>query len=402
MIKNKKGILFIINDLRPGGAEMFLLRLAQYLSNDFNIYIYCLNPEHNDVVFLKLFRRTLNFEFVVDASKELTRLKEKMYWKINAVGSLVGIKGLYSILVKWDNKKFIKKQLKEYNISLINCSGISSDYRSVNYFKRNFQIPILLTMHSDYNKQFWNYKERKQETFFEIAKDILTKVDGIIYTADENLEIFNELDNYTGVKPEKCYLGFTPTLATNNRKELNISDDAFVIVMMARGIQEKGWEEAIKAFKIVQKSNKNSFLLLIATETDYIIQLKKDNEFDKNIIFKGYQSEPSEFLYSSNCMVLPSYFPESLPYTIIESLACGKPVLACPIAEIPKMLETDEGVAGELIPLNSEGKADFIFLADKLIELANDKQLLKQKEVCAKKAFEKFSMKNCGDFYKKK
>jgi len=313
-----------------------------------------------------------------------------------------GKKGVYSLLVKSRNQKYISSQIKKYNIILINSSGISSDYRSVYYFKKRFKLPVIITMHSDYNKEFWDFKEHKEELFFKLAEGILSNADGILYTADHNLEIFNKFKNYTGTLPEKCYLGFTPALEKNIRLEMNIPADAFVVVMMARGIKEKGWEEAIKAFKILQKTNPNSFLILITTETDYISQLKHENEPNKHIFFKGYQSEPSAFLYSSNCMVLPSYFPESLPYTIIESLACGKPVLACPIAEIPKMLITENGIAGELIPLNTEGKADYVFLADKLIELARNIEYREQKEVLSKKAFEKFSMKNCGDFYKNK
>lgn len=402
MPNKKKGILFVINDLRPGGAEMFLLRLAQYLSKDFNIYIYCLFPKNNDLTFLKLFKDTLDFKFVVDAPNELAPFKEKMYWKINALGNMFGVKGIYTLLKKKRNRKYIHSQIKKYNISVINSSGISSDYRSINYFKNNFDIPVVLTMHSDYNKEFWNFGERKEEDFVKLAEGILSNADRILYTADHNMEIFNRFKNYRGTAPEKCYLGFTPGFKKNIRAEMNIPENAFVIVMMARGIKEKGWEEAINAFKMLQKINANSFLILIATETDYILQLKKDNEPNKNIIFKEYQSEPSAFLYSSNCMVLPSYFPESLPYALIESLACSKPVFACPIAEIPNMLTTDNGIAGELIPINGEGKADHLFLADKLIELAKNPLQQKQKEALAIKAFEKFSMEKCGDFYKKR
>lgn len=394
----KRGILFTIGDLRPGGAEMFLLRLAQYLSSNFNIYIFCLNPEKNDVDFLKLFHANLNFKFLESNSKT-SPFQEKLYWKINALGSIFGLKGLYSKIIRIKNRQFIKKQIKQYNIVAINSSGISSDNRSIFYFKKNFKIPVLITMHSDYNEEFWELKDRKKEDFFKLSHSILSKADSILYTADHNIKIFQKIENYTGPKPEKCYLGFNPAPKKNIRASLNIPENAFVIVMMARGIREKGFVEAIDAFKLLKKEFFSSYLILIATETNHIKTLKEENKTEPNIIFMGYQADPSPILNSSNCMVLPSHFPESLPYTITESLACGKPVLACPIAEIPKMLKTNEGIAGELIPLTKQGIADHIFLAEKLIEYAKNPSLFSEKEKLAALAFQKFDMKKCGEFY---
>ena len=172
--------------------------------------------------------------------------------------------------------------------------------------------------------------------------------------------------------------------------------------MMARGIREKGWIEAIKAFKLLQMVREDSYLILISTESEHIKTLKIQNQANKNIIFIGYQADPSAILYSSNCMVLPSYFPESLPYTITESLACSKPVLACPIAEIPAMLNVNDQIAGYLIPLDNEGVANVDILAEKLIELATNSIVLQEKEMLSNQAFQKFSMEICGSYYKSK
>ena len=132
----KRGILFTIGDLRPGGAEMFLLRLAQYLSSNFNIYIFCLNPEKNDDDFLKLFHSNLNFKFL-ESNSNTSPFEEKLFWKINALGSIFGIKGLYSKIIRIKNRQFIRTQIKKHNIVAINSSGISSDNRSIFYFKKN-------------------------------------------------------------------------------------------------------------------------------------------------------------------------------------------------------------------------------------------------------------------------
>jgi glycosyltransferase involved in cell wall biosynthesis len=398
----KKGILFVINELRPGGAEMFLLRLAHYLESDFEIHIYCLFPATNDEAFVNLLKSKVKFKFLPPFQGRLSDLRTNTYWKLNAIGILFKKKGIFTKLVERDKRIYFRKEIIKRKIRVINTSGISSDNFAVNYLNKYFKIPVLLTMHSDYNQEFWDVEGRSKDVFLKLAESIFTNSAVIAYTADHNINVFKELINYKGIKPEKCYLGHTPTAPKSNRMELGIGEDAFVIVMMARGIIEKGWVEAIKAFTILQMQNANSYLLLISTETEHIQKLKEENEENSHIIFKGYQAEPSTFLHSSDCMIFPSHFPESLPYAITEALACGKPVFACPIAEIPLMLETEEGIAGELIPLTNEGVADHFFLAEKLIELANDLQLLTRKQVLAEKAFAKFSMEKCGEFYKEK
>ena len=51
-VKNKNmkrpGLLFVINDIRPGGAEMFMFRLAAYLQDSFSIFILSLSPDQDD------------------------------------------------------------------------------------------------------------------------------------------------------------------------------------------------------------------------------------------------------------------------------------------------------------------------------------------------------------------
>jgi hypothetical protein len=60
----RPGILFIINDLRPGGAEMFLLRLGMYLKESYSIHILTINQGCDDPHFVNQIRKTLPFDFL--------------------------------------------------------------------------------------------------------------------------------------------------------------------------------------------------------------------------------------------------------------------------------------------------------------------------------------------------
>ena len=79
-------------------------------------------------------------------------------------------------------------------------------------------------------------------------------------------------------------------------------------------------------------------------------KLKKlcvDLKIEKNVIFSGERSDIPEILFSIDIFVLPS-LREGLPLTILEAMACGKPVIATNVGGIPEIVI--DGVSGILVP----------------------------------------------------
>lgn len=394
----RPGLLFVMNDLRPGGAEMFVIRLAKYLQNDFDIHVYSCFPEMDDPDFEQQFRDEVSFIRFPNPPDTLSPWKEFLYWKLNAMAALFGIKGLYVKLKERNRKRHFRKQIREKNIQVINSSSSHSDGFAVNYLKKHFNIPAVVTMHSAYNKENWG-DQTHHEKFFSTSRLILENASAILYTADANAVIFNRLEKYAGVTPKKVYLGYVPKKTALSRLEMAIPEDAFVVTMMARGIEEKGWQQALNAFDQLLLSRPNSYLFLIHTETEHIAYLRAKWAHDSRIRFEGYVADPSGILSNSDCTILPSHFPESLPYAITESLAYGIPVFATEIAEIPQMLNTPIGIAGELIPFAKDGVADSEALAQLLTRASLDSEYLNRMKQVAHQAFQRFTMDECGNQY---
>jgi glycosyltransferase involved in cell wall biosynthesis len=293
------------------------------------------------------------------------------------------------------------KLLKKHNIVVANSSSSRSDAFAVRTLKQRFGIPVLITMHSSYNPSCWNQFGTKDQRIAHCL-EVFEAADFILYTAEENTEIFKELPKDFSHKREKCYLGFEihgrPEMALP--QILEIPDKAPVFCMMARGIPEKGWEIAISAFRKLNDDFPNSHLVLISTPTEYMKHLEESCSDISNIHFLGFQSNPDPLLRRAMCSLLPSSYPESLPYAIIESLAVGTPVLATPVAEIPTMLNSSVGMAGALIPIKETGKGDEEALYVLLKQACTAPDVLLQWERAAKASFvEKFSMQVCGQVY---
>jgi glycosyltransferase involved in cell wall biosynthesis len=395
----KPGLLFVINDLRPGGAEMFWVRLGAYVQEDFDIHILSLNPERDDPNFVDMMHQNLVFSQVPFPVPEPSGIRSWLYWKLNAIATLFGREGFYVKLRDRYKRNVLGKEMKRRNIRIINTSSSSSDSFSVHYLKKNFGIPAVITMHSSYNEECWD-DFGSRERLIQTATGIFEGADHIFYTADHNIRIFSLLESLKIPKPEKVYLGYAPASVSVSRADLSIPEKAFVITMMARGIEEKGWQCLLNAFERLQTVRQESLLILIHTDTDYMKDLKIRYAENAAVRFCGYVADPSAILYHSDCSVLPSHFPESLPYAVIESLAAGTPVFATPVAEIPEMLRSDSGVAGGLVPFHADGKADADVLTGYLIRAATDTEQLANWKASAKQAFRKFSMEVCGEHYK--
>lgn len=135
------------------------------------------------------------------------------------------------------------------------------------------------------------------------------------------------------------------------RDSLNIGQDDFVLCMVARGIPEKGWEEAIQAVNWANaRSARNIHLLLIGDgpEFDRLCDLK----CSERVHFLGFRQNIRDYFATSDMGFLPSRFRgESAPLVVIDCLLAGKPVLASDIGEIRGMLDSPEGLAGQLFSL---------------------------------------------------
>ena len=92
-----------------------------------------------------------------------------------------------------------------------------------------------------------------------------------------------------------------------------------------------------------------------------------------NITFKGYIANENKinFLLSGDIFVLPTHHKEGMPYSILEAMAAGLPVITTTNGAIPEIINDHEN--GFLIP---HGKPDLLY--EKINELIKNPDLLNQ------------------------
>ncbi|HEU5236743.1 MAG TPA: glycosyltransferase family 4 protein, partial [Pyrinomonadaceae bacterium] len=99
--------------------------------------------------------------------------------------------------------------------------------------------------------------------------------------------------------------------------------------------------------------------------------------------YHGVYTHPEEcraFMESLDVFVMPS-FSEGTPNSIVEAMACGKPIIASDVGGIPDMIGDE---AGLLVP---PGEIDA--LAEAMLRLARDSDLRKQMGKAAQARYQK-------------
>jgi glycosyltransferase involved in cell wall biosynthesis len=394
-MNQKQGLLFVINDFNVGGAELFVLRLGKALMEEYNVCIMDIYPYKSDVEFKKLFKDA-GFE-IINRFTPVSSFREKIYWKINALFFLFGVKGMYTKLINAYQKKNLLNKLKEKNIKIIHSHYYSSDYYCATAFDNN-QFKKIVTMHGDYNRNVYErMTDIDRENYFFNVKKIMKGCDALTYVADVNIAILNELNT----KPrllEKISLGYElPKLIVEQKKN---DGKQFTFCMVARANATKGWNELVESFVKLNKKYPNTKLVCVAPIEGIVKELKAKYNDNSLIVFTDYSTTPGYYIQESDVCVLPTYFEgESTPYSIIEYLAYGKPVITTNAGEIQNMLTHEGTLAGILLDAEQLRKGQYDKLIDAMGELMIDKKLYCKYSDTASLAFKKFSMQECKSKY---
>jgi len=164
------------------------------------------------------------------------------------------------------------------------------------------------------------------------------------------------------------------------------------ILFTARMIKTKGVFELIEAANSLKSKYFNKIQFILCGGIDDNPQMIPERELTKRcdnnyIQWLGYRTDVKELLINSHIVVLPSYYNEGLPKSLIEACAIGRPIVTTDSAGCRDTVI--EGNNGFLVPVRNS-----IALAEKLVILIENKSLRIQMGINSRKLAEKeFSIK---------
>ena len=203
--------------------------------------------------------------------------------------------------------------------------------------------------------------------YYPIEKIMAKLTDVTININKEDYEITKKK-----LKPKKCYLVNGVGLDLNKykplskekqeekRKELGLSEEDFVVIMIAELNENKNQIQLIKAMEILKDKYPNIKAISVG-EGNKFEELQQEiisRGLKDNFKLLGFRNDINELINISNIGVLLSY-REGLPRNIMELMANGKKVIATDIRGCRDLVCNDN--VGTLVKVGDyEGTANFI------------------------------------------
>jgi teichuronic acid biosynthesis glycosyltransferase TuaC len=143
---------------------------------------------------------------------------------------------------------------------------------------------------------------------------------------------------------------FAPGSARHARRALGIDEDTRVVLYAGRLVEGKGLDTLLDAFGLLRATVPNAMLALVgsgrlqtALECRAVAQ---GQGAAVRVVGEVAHRRIAEWMRAAEVVVLPSE-AEGFPNVVREALACGRPVVATPVGDVPRVLTAD---AGRLVP----------------------------------------------------
>lgn len=180
----------------------------------------------------------------------------------------------------------------------------------------------------------------------------------------------------SGIEIEKFHISVD---RIEKRKELGIGADRFVVGVVARMEEGKGYEDLLQAAAQILRKRKDIVFLFIGDGPlkRKLEQRAKNDNIQGNVMFAGLRGDVSQLLKIMDVFCLPSVY-EGMGRVVLEAQAAGRAVVAMEVGGIPDIVQENK-TAILLMP------KDVSALAGVILRLAEDRALREQMGQAAQK-----------------
>lgn len=260
----------------------------------------------------------------------------------------------------------LRKVIENISPDIIHAQGTFPPY-STALLKLNERFKSIVTVHGISFLEV-KYKSGFDYVFHSIfsvrnEKNVLNKIQNLITVSPQAKEI---LETETTSKIFTISNGIEYNHILNNIRRISLKHPSIFFLGVLR--REKAVELLLEALPRVIKSHPNIHLYIGGSGPQEQELKRKVIEFEieNYVTFLGFLSEDEKYEYyaSADIYILPSIY-ENEPITILEAMACGKPIIASRIYGIPYLVR--DNYNGFLF---ESGNVDD--LSEKIITIFND------------------------------
>ncbi len=312
--------MHIISGGDSGGAKTHVFALLDALKKYAEVKMICLTP---GVFYQEILKKDIDTELI----EQKTRF------------DLSVIKRISNIAVK-------------ENFDVIHVHGARANFIAT-MLKIRIKIPVITTVHSDYNLDFTESLYKKF-VFTGINRLALRTVDYYIGVSDN----FKKMLVSRGFRPNKIFTVYngmdyskeTPYISREefaSQYNIELSDELTYVGIIGRFDIVKGHEVFIKGAAEALKQNENLRFLLAGEgpEEENLKELCRKLKIEDKVFFLGFIKNIYNFINFIDINTLTS-LSESFPYVLLEGAKLKKPTISSEVGGISDLIE--DSVCGRL------------------------------------------------------
>lgn len=375
-------ILLVTEALVAGGAETFVLRLANALSERHQVTLAILHGHKAEPALLDQVAQAVRIE-------RLSLPAYRWQWRADTLLRRLGIDRslIRSAQGRWLSRLAARTKAEVIHSHLLKADRLASEIAE----RANGAIRHVVTLHGDYAP----YLEGQADPFMLDAAGWIGRIcqsaSAVVAVCRQHLDHF--LADFPAIrgKLHLIYNGYELPEPGGSDDPSLLPQGRFLIGMVSRGVEQKGWDTAVAAFSMLERDDA---ALVLVGDGPAIDRLRAQGP--AGVVFAGFSPRPTDWIRHFDLCLLPTRFPhESLPTVVIEYLASAKPVIATAVGEIPTMLQAPDGeVAGMLLDFDGKN-VDAGALCSAMRALIDDAPRRSAMAAAAKKAAGRFAMEHC-------
>lgn len=238
------------------------------------------------------------------------------------------------------NIKAFKELIKIHNANRYNIVHVHTPIASIYGRLLKLKDKNIKTIYTAHGYHFYKGAPLLNWIVFYPIEKVMAKLTDVTVTI--NIEDYDI--TLKRIKPKKTYIINGVGIDMNKykvindiekiriRNSLSLSENDFLILMIAELNNNKNHIQMIKAMELLKDKYENIKVLFVG-EGNLESTLKKEVEvrgLSNNVLFLGFREDINELINISDVGVVLSY-REGLPRSILEFMACGKPVICTDI-----------------------------------------------------------------------
>ncbi|MDX2048636.1 MAG: glycosyltransferase family 4 protein [Chitinophagaceae bacterium] len=273
----------------------------------------------------------------------------------------------------------VKKLMRDEQVDLVHAHGTRA-LSNIYWPSKSLSLPVVYTIHG------WSFHDDQKPLIKKIRvlseKFLSSRTAVNISVSQSNQQTgrkyFSSFDSvviYNGIDLKK----FNPHRPLHNiRAELNIPEEACLVVFIARFNVQKQPLTLIKSFARAAEQLPHLRLLMVGDgdHRQQALEMISDLGLKDKIYWQPFRQDVPDLLSAADIYVLPSLW-EGMPIGLLEAMAMGKAVIATSVDGTREVIRHRENGlmvdAGQL-----EEK-----LADAIIEMVKDEPLRRQLQSAA-------------------